>query len=81
MLINDKTTFSSNHSNYGYYDHNNNDIDNYYQCERPESRSWRYQPNRVGTHDNAAQTSGEGAQGGTVTDPTITGDPTVVDSG
>jgi hypothetical protein len=39
------------------------------------------QPNRVGTHDNAAQTSGEGAQGGTVTDPTITGDPTVVDSG
>ena len=40
------------------------------------------QPNRVGTHDNAAQTSGEGANaGGTVTDPTITGDPTVVDSG
>jgi hypothetical protein len=31
------------------------------------------QPNRVGTHDNAAQTSGEGANaGGTVTDPTIT---------
>ena len=40
------------------------------------------QPSRVGTHDNAAQTSGEGANaGGTVTDPTITGDPTVVDSG
>jgi hypothetical protein len=39
------------------------------------------QPGKVGSHDNAAQTSGEGAQGGTVTDPTITGDPTVVDSG
>jgi hypothetical protein len=40
------------------------------------------QPSRVGIHDNAAQTSGEGANaGGTVTDPTITGDPTVVDSG
>jgi hypothetical protein len=40
------------------------------------------QPNRVGIHDNAAQTSGEGANaGGTVTDPSITGDPTVVDSG
>jgi hypothetical protein len=39
------------------------------------------QPSRVGNHDNAAQTSGEGAQGGTVTDPTITGDPNVVDSG
>jgi hypothetical protein len=40
------------------------------------------QPNRVGIHDNAAQTSGEGTNaGGTVTDPTITGDPTVVDSG
>lgn len=39
------------------------------------------QPARVGIHDNAAQTSGEGAIGGTVTDPTITGDPTVVDSG
>jgi hypothetical protein len=40
------------------------------------------QPSRVGTHDNAAQTSGEGANaGGTVTDPTITGDPAVVDSG
>jgi hypothetical protein len=38
------------------------------------------QPYRVGVHDNAAQTSGEGAQGGTVTDPTISGDPTVVDS-
>jgi hypothetical protein len=34
------------------------------------------QPGRVGNHDNAAQTSGEGAQGGTVTDPTISGDPT-----
>ena len=32
------------------------------------------QPSRVGTHDNAAQTSGEGANaGGTITDPTITG--------
>jgi hypothetical protein len=39
------------------------------------------QPNRVGTHDNVAQTSGAGAQGGTVTDSTITGDPAVVDSG
>lgn len=39
------------------------------------------QPDRVGIHDNAAQTSVEGAQRGTVTDPTITGDPTVVDSG
>ena len=39
------------------------------------------QPDRVGNHDNDAQTSGEGAQGGTVTDPTITGDPIVVDSG
>jgi hypothetical protein len=40
------------------------------------------QPYRVGTHDNAGQTSGEGANaGGTVTDPTITGDPAVVDSG
>ena len=39
------------------------------------------QPSRVGTHDNAAQTSGEGANaGGTITDPTITGDPTVYDS-
>jgi hypothetical protein len=37
------------------------------------------QPSRVGNHDNAAQTSGEGAQGGTVTDPTISGDPTVYD--
>ena len=39
------------------------------------------QPSRVGNYDNAAQASGEGAQGGTVTDPTITVDPTVVDSG
>lgn len=40
------------------------------------------QRSRVGIHDNAAQTSEEGANaGGTVTDPTITGDPTVVDSG
>lgn len=38
------------------------------------------QPGRVGNQDNTAQTSGEGAQGGTVTDPTITGDPNVVDS-
>ena len=31
------------------------------------------QPSRVGTYDNSAQTSGEGANaGGTVTDPTIT---------
>jgi hypothetical protein len=40
------------------------------------------QPTRVGIHDNAAQTSGEIANaGGTVTDPTIIGDPAVVDSG
>jgi hypothetical protein len=38
------------------------------------------QPDRVGSHDDSTQTSGEGANGGTVTDPTITGDPTVVDS-
>jgi hypothetical protein len=38
------------------------------------------QPDRVGSHDDSKQTSGEGANGGTVTDPTITGDPTVVDS-
>jgi hypothetical protein len=38
------------------------------------------QPDRVGSHDNNKQTSGEGANGGTVTDPTISGDPTVVDS-
>lgn len=38
------------------------------------------QPDRVGSHDT--QTSPNGANaGGTVTDPTITGDPTVVDSG
>ena len=38
------------------------------------------QPDRVGSHDQ--QTSPNGANaGGTVTDPTITGDPTVVDSG
>jgi hypothetical protein len=38
------------------------------------------QPGRVGSHDNDGQTSGEGANaGGTVTDPTITGDPDKVD--
>lgn len=38
------------------------------------------QPGRVGSHDNDRQTSGEGANaGGTVTDPTITGDPDTVD--
>ena len=38
------------------------------------------QPGRVGSHDNDRQTSGEGASaGGTVTDPTITGDPDTVD--
>ena len=38
------------------------------------------QPDRVGSHDS--QTSPNGANsGGTVTDPTITGDPNVVDSG
>lgn len=38
------------------------------------------QPGRVGSHDT--QTSPNGANsGGTVTDPTITGDPNVVDSG
>ena len=38
------------------------------------------QPSRVGSHDQ--QTSPNGANGGgTVTDPTITGDPNVVDSG
>jgi hypothetical protein len=37
------------------------------------------QPGRVGSHDQ--QTSGDGANaGGTVTDPTIMGDPNVVDS-
>lgn len=40
------------------------------------------QPGRVGSHDNDGQTSGEGANGGgTVTDPTITGDPDTVDEG
>ena len=40
------------------------------------------QPGRVGSHDNDRQTSGEGASaGGTVTDPTITGDPNTVDEG
>jgi hypothetical protein len=29
------------------------------------------QPDRVGSHDDDSQTSGEGAQGGTVSDPTI----------
>lgn len=38
------------------------------------------QPSRVGVHDNYQQTSGEGAQDGTVTDPSITGDPNTVDS-
>jgi FlaG/FlaF family flagellin (archaellin) len=38
------------------------------------------QPGRVGSHDDYKQTSGEGANaGGTVTDPTITGDPDTVD--
>jgi len=38
------------------------------------------QPSRVGSHDE--QTSPNGANaGGTVTDPTITGDPNVVDPG
>jgi hypothetical protein len=38
------------------------------------------QPGRVGSHDDYKQTSGEGADaGGTVTDPTITGDPDTVD--
>jgi FlaG/FlaF family flagellin (archaellin) len=40
------------------------------------------QPGRVGSHDDYKQTSGEGASaGGTVTDPTITGDPDTVDEG
>lgn len=40
------------------------------------------QPGRVGSHDNDGQTSGEGANGGgTVTDPTITGEPDTVDEG
>jgi hypothetical protein len=40
------------------------------------------QPGRVGSHDNERQTSDEGADaGGTVTDPTITGDPNTVDEG
>jgi clumping factor A len=40
------------------------------------------QSGRVGSHDDGSQTSGEGANGGgTVTDPTITGDPDVVDEG
>ena len=40
------------------------------------------QPGRVGSHDYHKQTSGEGASaGGTVTDPTITGDPDTVDEG
>jgi FlaG/FlaF family flagellin (archaellin) len=40
------------------------------------------QPGRVGSHDDYKQTSGEGANaGGTVTDPTITGDPDTVDEG
>jgi len=37
------------------------------------------QPDRVGSHDT--QTSPNGSDRGTVTDPTITGDPNVVDSG
>jgi hypothetical protein len=39
------------------------------------------QPSRVGIYVNAKQTSGEGAKGGTVTDPTITEDPPSIDSG
>jgi hypothetical protein len=40
------------------------------------------QPGRVGSHDDDGQTSGEGANGGgTVTDPTITGDPDTIDEG
>ena len=40
------------------------------------------QPGRVGYHDDGEQTSNEGANaGGTVTDPTITGDPDTVDDG
>jgi FlaG/FlaF family flagellin (archaellin) len=40
------------------------------------------QPGRVGSHDDYKQTSGGGANaGGTVTDPTITGDPDTVDEG
>jgi hypothetical protein len=38
------------------------------------------QPDRVGSHDDEQQTSGEGADaGGTVTDPTITGDDETVE--
>ena len=36
------------------------------------------QPSRVGSHDEQTSTNGANA-GGTVTDPTITRDPTVVD--
>src|SRR5918996_2158458 len=40
------------------------------------------QPGRVGSHDDGEQTSSEGANaGGTITDPTITGDPDSVDEG
>jgi hypothetical protein len=40
------------------------------------------QQGRVGSHDNERQTSDESADaGGTVTDPTITGDPDTVDEG
>ena len=40
------------------------------------------QPGRVGSHDDDKQTSGEGTNaGGTVTDPTITGDPDTIDEG
>jgi hypothetical protein len=40
------------------------------------------QSQRVGSHDYDQQTSPEGANtGGTVTDPTITGDPETVDEG
>ena len=40
------------------------------------------QPDRVGSHDDDSQTSGEGADpDGTVTDPDITGDDETVDEG
>lgn len=38
------------------------------------------QSDRVGIHDKSVQTSGEAANSGKDTDPTITGDPIVVDS-
>jgi len=39
------------------------------------------QPGRVGSHDDASQTSPTSNPGNTVSDPTITGDPTVYDPG